>query len=758
MIRQVKKTLLVTALLASVASTGCNYWSPQAKKARFLASGKAKLEKKDYARAMLDLKNAIRLAPKEAEPYYQLSLAYLATNDPRTAAALLMKTAELDPKHSAAQLKLAELMSTSRNPEILKQAQDRLQQVLRDVPDNPDALGTLAVTEAKLGDLEDAEKHLQEALQKFPKHLRSSVALAQMKLIQRDLPGAEAVLKKAVEQDPKAASPLLALGGFYIVSRRLPEAEAQYRKALELDPKNALALRSLGVLEFRTGRADQAEKTYKRISELPDKEYRHYHAVFLVETGKTDAGIAELDKIYRSDLNDREARSRLVGALANAGRSQEAQNLLAEALKKNAKDTQALMQRSQIYIAAGKLAEAQSDLTEVLRSRPDSAEAHYAMARVHRLRGATQKQSQELTEALRLNPRLLAARLDLARAFISTGGANDALALLAKTPEVERNSLPVLETQNWAQMALGRGTEARAGVDRGLKAARTRDLLLQDAILKLRQKDYNSARGSLEEVLKANPEDLRALSALASSYAAQNQLPTALKKTREYAEQRPKSARLQMFLAKSLWAAGRDEEARAAFEAAKAADPKSPAADLELARMDLADNKLDAARQRVQPLADANAAAAIMMATIEERAGNVPGAIGHLNKAIELQPDNALALNNLAYHLAETGRPDEALKHAQRAKELAPNSIHVDDTIGWAYYQKGIYKTAMRHFEIAVAKESKAIYNYHLAMACLKGGELTRGQQVLQTAVKLDPKLPEAKVAMQLLAEAKAQK
>jgi hypothetical protein len=32
---------------------------------------------------------------------------------------------------------------------------------------------------------------------------------------------------------------------------------------------------------------------------------------------------------------------------------------------------------------------------------------------------------------------------------------------------------------------------------------------------------------------------------------------------------------------------------------------------------------------------------------------------------------------------------DEALKYAQRAKELAPENAEVDDTLGWSYLQAG---------------------------------------------------------------------
>src|SRR6202035_5146143 len=81
--------------------------SPHAKEAKFLARGKALMEKKDYIRAILEIKNAVRAMPNDAEPYYRLGLAYLASGSVPGAYAAFRKATELNPNHSAAQMQLA---------------------------------------------------------------------------------------------------------------------------------------------------------------------------------------------------------------------------------------------------------------------------------------------------------------------------------------------------------------------------------------------------------------------------------------------------------------------------------------------------------------------------------------------------------------------------------------------------------------------------------------------------------------------------
>jgi tetratricopeptide (TPR) repeat protein len=205
-----------------------------------------------------------------------------------------------------------------------------------------------------------------------------------------------------------------------------------------------------------------------------------------------------------------------------------------------------------------------------------------------------------------------------------------------------------------------------------------------------------------------------------------------------------------------LVANGSPQEARAAFQAAKSADPRFTAADLALAGLDLDQGQLDAARAKLSALFAAKMdgpAARLLMAGVERASGNTSAAIQQYRKVLEFDPAHLPALNNLAYLLTDAAnQPDEALKFAQQAMETAPDDPHVNDTIGWVYYKKGAYRMAQRYFESAVARQVTARRKYHLAMACFQLGDHQRGQQALEAALQLNPKLPEAKAALNLQA------
>ena len=636
----------------------------------------------------------------------------------------------------------------------LKDAQQRLQALLQDSPQNADALHALALTELKLGETDDAVQNLELAVSSAPKELVFVVTLAQAKLAQKDPKAAEAILKKATTDFPKSPEALVILGRFYGSQNRVAEAEQQFRQALAMDPKNGAALFNLATLLMNTGRSADAEAYVKQLSVLPEATYKAAYANYLFQRGRSDEAIREFERLAKQDPDDRMARTRLVAAYQSVGRSPDAQRILSDALKKNQKDLDALLQRGELYLQAGKLTEAEADFNNVLHLKPDAPEVHYLLAKLHQAQGASLRQREDLTAALGLNPRLLQVRLELARSLIADKSGQAALDTLNQAPEDQKGTLGVIEQRNWALLSIGQVAEARKGVDLALAKVRTPDLLLQDAFLKIGAKSYAEARGSLHELLKKSPEDLRALGALVTSYTAQNQVHAAVDEIRSYAAAHPKSATVQYFLGNLLLQTGDKAGAKQALVAAKAIDPNYTPADLSLARIDLLQSDWKEARPELNAILSKKGEdplARQWLGMLEVSVGDQAAAIADFRKVIEAQPDNAIAFNNLAYLLAESGnQSEEPLKYAEKAVELDPTNPEYEDTLGWVLYRRAVYDLSVKHLESSVSKKSTALRNYHLAMAYSKVGKEERGRAALTTALRLDASLPEAKIAQEM--------
>jgi Tfp pilus assembly protein PilF len=747
----------VSAVLFAVFLAACSK-TPEQKEAKFLEAGRKHLLSHDFDSAILDFKNASQAMPKDAEPHYQIGLAELDAGKAQAAADEFRRASQLNPKHVGVQLKLAEMMAANRNPDVIREGEKRAQAILAIEPGNPDALQALAAAELRLGeDPSEAVAHLEEALEKVPAHLGSATDLAMVKMRAHDMAGAEKVLLKSVADAPKSREHAIVLARFYLVVHKPQEAEREFRRALDLDPQNGLALASLGGLLYKSGRSQAAERIYERASRLPDLQYRSLHATFLLETGQTDAAIAELTKRYKADRNDRDAREHLISAYLRLHRTSDAENVLTEAIQQNSHDSDARLQRGYLHLASGKNQEAQNDLSEALRFQADSPAAHLAMSKFHQVHGEIEQQIQELNEALRLSPSMLAARLQLAHILTSKHSPNAALQILDQAPEQDKPNPGSLAERTFALYTLEDYAGMRKILDKGLAIARDPNLLLQDGLLRLKLKDYAGSRASLEEVLKQRPQDWNAVEALALGYVAEKKGADATRIVKEYTSRAPGSASGQELLASWLARAGDRQGARAAYQAEKSLSPGDSAADLGLATLDYREGKFDSARSTLAEVLKRephNIKALLELAQLEDRTGHPLEAIASYEKVLQENPNNPPVLNNLAFLLADTGKdPERALALAQQAKELLPSSPTVDDTIGWAYYKKGLFRPALEYLQKPGLNSPQ--HMCHLAMTYFQLGEHQQANTILLAAMKVDPSLPEAKEAMVLLGRAR---
>jgi tetratricopeptide (TPR) repeat protein len=393
----------------------------------------------------------------------------------------------------------------------------------------------------------------------------------------------------------------------------------------------------------------------------------------------------------------------------------------------------------------GRFDEALTDLNRVLSMEPTSAQGHYLRSKIFWAKGDDLKRRQDLTEALQASPDSLAVRIEAADAQMRANRPKEAMQMLNEAPPHQKRTLAFAIAYNWALIGLGNATEARKTVDRALAVSKDPQLLLQDAVLKIATRDFKGARAVLDQTLQTNPEDLRALSLLGESYAAERQRPAATQRIRQIAQERPQSLRLQIFWAQWLLEENQKAEARKVLAAVVAADPKNTDALFLSAGLDFTDRQLDNARETLKALLkldNSNIDAYVLAGQVEEAADNNRAAADHYQQAIARDSSNIFALNNLAYILSgDPARVDEAMTFARKAKELAPESPQVLDTLGWLYYRKGHYEMAVRELEAALAKAEWPSIQFHLGLTYNRLGNTSKGGRLLAAALAKEPEL-----------------
>ncbi len=116
-------------------------------------------------------------------------------------------------------------------------------------------------------------------------------------------------------------------------------------------------------------------------------------------------------------------------------------------------------------------------------------------------------------------------------------------------------------------------------------------------------------------------------------------------------------------------------------------------------------------------------------------------AFSSYESSIRAYQNNFTALNNFAYYLSlQEIRLDEALEMATIAVENEPDNAAFLDTLGWVYFKKGEYESALRYIQASVdTGDASAVVLEHLGDVHEALGNLDEAKVWWQRALEKDP-------------------
>ena len=127
-------------------------------------------------------------------------------------------------------------------------------------------------------------------------------------------------------------------------------------------------------------------------------------------------------------------------------------------------------------------------------------------------------------------------------------------------------------------------------------------------------------------------------------------------------------------------------------------------------------------------------------ALAHERFNRLDGAEADLRRLIEIDPENADALNALGYTLADrTNRYQEALALIERALKLKPDTPAIVDSLGWVLYRLGRTSEALPHLKRAFELQRDAEVAAHLGEVLWVSGDRDEAKAVWRVGRELDP-------------------
>jgi tetratricopeptide (TPR) repeat protein len=144
------------------------------------------------------------------------------------------------------------------------------------------------------------------------------------------------------------------------------------------------------------------------------------------------------------------------------------------------------------------------------------------------------------------------------------------------------------------------------------------------------------------------------------------------------------------------------------------------------------------------------------VARLNRKLGNTDKAVAAYRRWLLVNPDALLALNNLAAILgAQPGTLDEAVTLATRARELAPASAGVADTLGWLLFSRNRGQDRMQATTLlkqASEGQDHPVHHLHLAEVLATGGQPADAKRALALALK-HADFPERRRALALSRE-----
>jgi len=127
-------------------------------------------------------------------------------------------------------------------------------------------------------------------------------------------------------------------------------------------------------------------------------------------------------------------------------------------------------------------------------------------------------------------------------------------------------------------------------------------------------------------------------------------------------------------------------------------------------------------------------------ALIAEKLGELDLLESDLRTILQSEPENAQVLNALGYTLADrTERYEEALQYIQKALELQPNDAAVIDSMGWVKYRLGDYEAAVAHLRKANELAKDPEIAAHLGEVLWMMGKKNDALKVWEESLKENP-------------------
>jgi cellulose synthase operon protein C len=655
-----------------------------------------------------------------------------------------------------------------RHPQITS----LLQENLLANPDDQASRLLLAATYERAGDLQVALSTYRQALDRSPQDLRIIIPTVAALYKAKEYDQAEQILNRASQE--KLRHPQLQQLQFesYLRRGQFGSASDILQDILTTDPNNQSVCLSLALLQMRQGKFNEASQLLDKLRAGDPNSLPVMVAQIQLnlQQQKPEEALGLCNEIVKT-LNNASAYVLRARAFASLGQNDKAIEDFQRATTTEPNNVEAWVARSDFYYTTGQRDKAEADIQQAMSLAPNNAQIQKRAATLLLMSGNPDKIRQArdiLDKGLEANPdngelQMLKARLLLAEG--TTPAIENATQILQKITETQPRI-----SEAWlllGEISLRQGEPGKA-IDIALRGlvhkANDRALLM----LKARAEAARSpslAILTLRGLRELDPNDTDTTIILANTYVATGEPNKAVELLRNQISICNDSTRRKcsLALAVALYKNGNKAEAQKEFDALLQSEPNDASPLLVQARLfkddqvwnqinqivtdwyqkhpkdtgtpivvagELATAESSEAKKTAEEIIrmilnkDSDCVEAMrVLATLLQITERFEESATAYQKILALQPDNVVAINNLAWIMCEEqGKFQQALDLTERGLKIAPNYIDLIDTRGVVHYRLGDFNKAIQDFTTCIKlypKESPSgiASRFHLARA-----------------------------------------
>ena len=639
----------------------------------------------------------------------------------------------------------------------LPAAQEALLEVLRFVPDHLPSQLLLGAIAFQNNNLEQADAYLSRYVAAVPNQLPARKLLAGTAMKLKQPKRAIDLLAPVAAAGSNDAQLLALLGSAYLQAGDHDKAAALLQKASELAP-NASPIRAQHALSLlASGDTDKAIDELETASELNQGLVQA--DVMLVLTllqtrdferaAKTAQALAEKEPKSAMPLN-------LLG-IAEMGQNDlvSARKAFEQALAVDPKFTVAELNLAQIDLRENKPEAAEARYQAVVARDPGNVQALLALA--ERAQQPVQA-VQWLEQAWEKNPDSLQVGLLLAQRYLQRGDRLKASGVVRQLETAQPNN-PVVQRMLGAVLFASEDIGGARAAYRKFADAQPNNpegwFLIASTYL--REKDDTGAEQALQRALNIDPKYAPALAGRIELALRGRREAEFRKQVEALRNAFPDSPLPQKYEGDWELQANRPQNAALSYAAAYQRSPSGPLAlQLASARLRAADQAgaLAALKDWVDRSPE-DYITRLQYAIELQNQKQADPAIEQYRKVVGTQPRSVIALNNLAWLLSERKDP-EAVGFAEKARELAPESPEVADTLGWVLAQAGKVDRGLQILQqAAVQAPHLGDIRYHLAAVLNQAGRKDEAIRELERLLGEGRSFEQQEAAKALLAQLK---